>query len=269
MHAPPQAPKDDIKRFQAKYPGLSEKRATLMAMLQHLDEGIGEVVDKLKQEGLFENTLLFFLTDNGGSRAMQADNSPLRGFKGSLDEGGIRTPFIVSWPAKFSGGRTVEAPVISLDILPTSLDALDQLSPAQEFDGKSLLPLLAEKSSTHHETLYWCKGAGEWAVRRGDWKLRSVKGKTELFNIAVDPSEKRNVARKNSERAQELESAYDNWIAQMPQPTADGKKAKTRNQVTRKAGEKKKSKRKKREERTDEETVECALLPVDCKRPNT
>ena len=95
-----------------------------MAMLKHLDDGVGKVVTKLKQEGLFDNTLLFFLTDNGGSKAMHANNAPLRGFKGTLTEGGIRTPFIVSWPKRFSGGRTIDTPIISLDILPTALEAI-------------------------------------------------------------------------------------------------------------------------------------------------
>ncbi|HBT21446.1 MAG TPA: N-acetylgalactosamine 6-sulfatase (GALNS), partial [Verrucomicrobiales bacterium] len=86
-------------------PHLDKKRAILLAMLEHLDNGVGAVVKKLKGEGVWDNTLLFFLTDNGGSKAMQANNGQLRAFKGSLYEGGIRTPWIVSWPAKFKGGR--------------------------------------------------------------------------------------------------------------------------------------------------------------------
>jgi arylsulfatase A-like enzyme len=107
---------------------------------------------------LFENTLLFFLTDNGGSKAMRADNAPLRGFKGSLDEGGIRTPFIVSWPKQFRGGRTIDVPVISLDILPTAFDACGKLPAQNDFDGKTLLPLLTGETTAHHGTLYWSQG---------------------------------------------------------------------------------------------------------------
>ncbi|MCH7728754.1 MAG: sulfatase-like hydrolase/transferase, partial [Planctomycetes bacterium] len=193
VHAPPQAPEEDIAAYRRRFPDIGKKRQVLMAMLKHLDNGVGSVVAKLKQEELFDNTLLFFLTDNGGSRAMDADNTPLRGFKGSLMEGGIRTPFLVSWPAKFKGARTVDTPVISLDILPTAIDATGKLSAKNNFDGKSLLPLLTGDSQAHHDTLFWCKDGDEWAVRRGDWKLRSVKGRSELFNLADDPSEQRNL----------------------------------------------------------------------------
>ena len=123
VHSPAQAPKEDIERMQKRFPHLDKKRAILLAMLEHLDNGVGAVVKKLKAEGVWDNTLLFFLTDNGGSKAMQANNGRLRAFKGSLYEGGIRTPWIVSWPAKFEGGRTLDQPVISLDILPTVIEA--------------------------------------------------------------------------------------------------------------------------------------------------
>lgn len=225
VHAPAEAPQADIDEYRRRFPGLSTERAILMAMLKHLDDGVGDVVARLKQDGLFDNTLLFFLTDNGGSRAMRADNTPLRGFKGSLEEGGIRTPFLVSWPAKFSGKRTIDTPVISLDILPTVLDALGKLPVENDFDGKSLLPLFRGESTTHHDTLYWSKGGdGEWAVRRGDWKLRAVKEQRELFNLADDPSETTNLAEKRPELVQTLSSAFDAWIAQMADPITGGPK---------------------------------------------
>jgi arylsulfatase A-like enzyme len=224
VHAPLQAPQADIDEYRRRFPGIGKDRVILMAMLKHLDDGVGEVVAKLKQEGLFDNTVLFFLTDNGGSKSMSADNTPLHGFKGSLHEGGIRTPFIVSWPAKFSGGRSIDTPVISLDILPTTLDAIGELSTENNFDGKSLLPLLTGQSTTHHDTLYWSEGAegGEWAVRRGHWKLHARNQKVKLFNLAEDPSEQTNLARRQPEMVKPLQGAFDAWIAQMPGPiTAD------------------------------------------------
>lgn len=225
VHAPAEAPQKDIEAYQAKFPGLSKERAILMAMLKHLDDGVGDVVGKLKWEGLFDNTILFFLTDNGGSKAMSADNTPLRGFKGSLDEGGIRTPFIISWPDAFKGGRTVDTPIISFDILPTALDALDKLPDPNEFDGKSLLPLLTGESTSHHDTMFWSKGQeGEWAVRRGNWKLHSVKGKIELVDLGEDPAETKNVADRHQDKVKELSAAYDGWMAEMADPITGGAK---------------------------------------------
>jgi arylsulfatase A-like enzyme len=156
VHAPQQAPAADIERIAKQFPDIGKDRQILMAMLYHLDLGIGSVVKKLKDEKLWDNTLVFFLTDNGGAKAMNASNAPLKGFKSSNYEGGIRTPFIVSWPARFKGGRTLDTPVISIDILPTVLDALGVPTPTKNpFDGKSLLPLLAGKTTKHHDALFW------------------------------------------------------------------------------------------------------------------
>jgi arylsulfatase A-like enzyme len=118
----------------------------------------------------------------------------------------------------------VDTPVISLDILPTTLDALGVQPPENPpFEGKSLLPLLASNTKTHHETLYWSKGDdGEWAVRQGNWKLRSVKGQIELFNLAKDPAETTNVADRNPQLVQSLTSAFDAWIEPMADPITGG-----------------------------------------------
>lgn len=251
VHAPPQAPQADIDEFRRRFPGITEKRTILMAMLEHLDNGVGDVVAKLKNEGLFDNTILFFLTDNGGSRGMGANNAPLRGFKGSLYEGGIRTPFIVTWPAKFTGGRVIDSPVISLDILPTALDAVGQLPAQNDFDGKSLLPLLTDQSKQHRDTLYWSEGgqSGEWAVRRGDWKLHALKKERQLFNLAADPAERRNLAERQPEKVRALSEAFDDWIAQMAEPITSGSKrweaAPNRDDLT----DRKQEKRRKRADR--------------------
>jgi arylsulfatase A-like enzyme len=240
VHAPAEAPEEDIKAYREKFPGLSKERAILMAMLKHLDDGVGDVVGKLKREGLFDNTILFFLTDNGGSKAMSADNTPLRGFKQMLDEGGIRTPFIVSWPDKFKGGRTVDTPVISFDILPTALDALGEMPAHNDFAGKSFLPLLTGESKQHHDTLFWSKGPDdEWAVRRGDWKLHWTKGRMELVNLADDLSETKNLADSNADKVKELSRAYDKWIATMVDPITGGDRRKDESKKTTASSEQK------------------------------
>jgi iduronate 2-sulfatase len=257
VHAPAEAPPADIKQYQKHFPGIGKQRAILMAMLKHLDDGVGEVVAKLKREKLFDNTILFFLTDNGGSKAMRADNTPLRGFKGSLYEGGIRTPFIVSWPAKFSGKQTIDTPVISLDILPTALDAVGALPGKNDFDGKSLLPLLRGQSLSHHDTLYWSKGGfGEWAVRRGEWKIRGLKGNVELFHLSVDPSEKTNLAVKRPAIVKTLSTAFDAWIEPMAEPITGGAKRWEADSKNRSLTEREKKRRKKRTERKKKREAE-------------
>lgn len=221
VHAPAQAPKEDIEHYQKLYPGITRNRAILMAMLEHLDKGVGSVIQKLKDEGQWENTLLVFLTDNGGSKMMQANNGVLRGFKHSLYEGGIRTPWVVSWPAKFKGGRKIDTPIISLDILPTVLDAIGVSAPADTtFDGKSLMPLLAGKSGSTelHKNLFWHNGGGsdgEWAVRQGKWKAHGSKGKYELYDLENDPSETIDLAAKEVGKAKELLGLQEAWLTEM------------------------------------------------------
>ncbi len=229
VHAPAQAPAEDVARFRQQYPELSEGRAILMAMLYHLDLGVGRVVETLKQAGVWEHTLLFLLTDNGGSKSMGAVNTPLRGFKQQNYEGGIRTPFLVSWPAAFKGGRSIATPITSLDILPTALEAARIPLPTDKpLDGKSLLPLLTGKAQKHIDTFYWSEGgaAGGWAVRSGDWKLVQQRGQTkvELFNLAKDPAETTDVAVQSAAKVAELTKLYDTWIDQMAEPMSGAPK---------------------------------------------
>ena len=187
------------------------------------------VVDKLKKEKIWDNTLLFFLTDNGGAAAMDADNGHLRDFKQSVYEGGIRTPWMVSWPDRFKGGRVVDTPIISFDILPTVMDALGESPPeAKDFDGKSILPLIEGKSKTHHEVLYWDTADPKkgWAVRKGDWKLKGDAKAIELYDLKKDPSEATDLAQRNPEKVKSLHALYKAWRAEMPVPDSERPKAK-------------------------------------------
>jgi arylsulfatase A-like enzyme len=215
VHSPAQAPEEDIARFKRQFPEITEARAILMAMLHHLDLGVGRVVDTLKQEGVWENTLLFFLTDNGAKQQNY--------------EGGIRTPFIASWPAGFPGGRAIDTPVSSLDILPTALEAARVALPTDKpLDGRSLLPLLTGKTSQHVETFYWSEGGevGGFAVRSGDWKLVQQRGqaKVELFDLARDPAETTDLAPQNAAKVAELTKLYDAWLDQMAEPLSGAPK---------------------------------------------
>lgn len=235
VHAPSQAPREDIDRWRDKFPELTEQRAILMAMLEHLDDGVGAVVKKLKDTGEWDNTLLFFLTDNGGAGGMEADNGILKGFKQNLSEGGIRTPFLVSWPKRFEGGRTLDHPVISLDILPTVMHAIGNPNPeGKRWDGRSLLPILTGNSDRHHEALFWDNGTKEeWAVRLGDWKIHAKEGESALYHLREDPSETRDLAARKPEMVSELTGLYRKWSAQVK--ASEAKQAARKPTVTRQA----------------------------------
>lgn len=222
VHAPLQAPPDEIARFHTNNPD----RNTLLAMGKRMDDAIGAVVDKLKQTGAWDNTLLFFLSDNGGPLAQSADNTPLRGGKHQDYEGGIRVPFLVCWPAKLKPGES-QAVVSSLDILPTALAAAGLPAPTDKrLDGMNILPLLRGETPAAPRNLFWCSGSEEgwWAVRSGDWKLVAEKGKIGLFDLGKDVAEKNDLARQMPERVQELTALHDAWLAEMANPTKSGGK---------------------------------------------
>jgi arylsulfatase A-like enzyme len=223
VHAPMQAPEEDIKKYSTG----DETRDILMAMLLHLDRGVGEIIKALKDAGVYDNTLIFYLSDNGGSGATHACNAPLRGFKQMDFEGGIRVPFIVSWPGKLKAGSTCDVPVWSTDILATMLAAagLDPLPGSKPLDGKNMLPVLTGKQDKLHDTFYWSAGdEGKWAIRSNDWKLVFDKGEVELFNIVKDPGEANNLKDKHPEKLQELTKLYDAWLAEMVDPAGGGSK---------------------------------------------
>ncbi|MFC1596528.1 sulfatase-like hydrolase/transferase [Planctomycetota bacterium] len=222
VHAPPQAPEDEIEHATG-----DEIRDTLMAMLEHLDDGVGHIVAKLKREELFENTLLFYLTDNGGAAAMHANNAPLRGFKQQDYEGGIRVPWIVSWPARLTAGTTCPVPVCSIDILPTTLAAAGVAAPDNKvLDGMNILPALRGEANTLHEHLFWSSGGrqGKWAIRSGKWKLVAQKDLVELFDLEADLGETTDLAEQSPEKVAELTRLYDAWLDQMAEPAHGGGK---------------------------------------------
>ena len=123
----------------------------------------------------------------------------------------------MSWPAKFDGGRTIDTPVISLDILPTALDAVGVEPPSGSAVRRQEPAAAARpgKSTEHHKALYWSDGGteGEWAVRQGDWKLHGLRDDRELFNLAADPSERSDLAAEHPERVAELSARFDDWLA--------------------------------------------------------
>ncbi|WP_237226015.1 sulfatase [Rubinisphaera sp. JC750] len=221
-HAPDQVTREHLKKTEhIEYGG----RAVYGAMVAAMDEGIGRVVQALKDQNLQDDTLIFFYSDNGG-RATLARNFPYRGHKGMLFEGGIRVPFCVSWPEQIQGGRRYENPITALDIFPTALaaagvDSADNL----KLDGVNLLPYLAgNKNARPHDQLFWRYACGNdvfgYAVREGDWKLvySVYKGKHLLFDLKADPWERNDLAEQHPEHVQKLTALYRDWDEELLDP---------------------------------------------------
>lgn len=179
-------------------------RKTYAAMVAALDDNIGRLLQVLKKQGLLENTMLWFISDNGGysqSYHAHASNGPLRGEKGSLYEGGIRVPAMVMWKGQIKPAQVADAVVCNVDILPTlcSIAGGADLLPAAHLDGMDLRPVLFARQSPGRALLW--KFGGQTAVRQGQWKL--VNGK-ELFNLDADLSETKNLATQYPEKVKQL-----------------------------------------------------------------
>ena len=216
VHAPLQAPADEIARFNTG----NTSRNTLLAMGKRMDDAIGNVIAKLKREGVWHNTLLFFISDNGGPLAQTAVNAPLRGGKHQDYEGGIRVPFLVCWPAQLKPGES-QAVVSSLDILPTALAAAGVAGPLDKpLDGINLLPVLRGELPAPSRNLFWCSGSNEgwWAVRSGDWKVVNEKARIGLFDLSKDVSEANDLSKQMPEKVLELTKLHDAWLSDMMNP---------------------------------------------------
>jgi arylsulfatase A-like enzyme len=215
-HTPLQAPKEWLEKFAHIQP---EQRRTYAAMVAAMDAAIGGVMAKLDETKQTENTLIFFVSDNGGPNLAKrtgvnfTDNTPLRGAKGDLYDGGMRVPFLVSWPAKIKPG-TYDQPVIALDFLPTAIAAAESTAPAN-LDGVNLLPFLTcEKTTAPHDLLFWRTGGpgGTNAVRRGPMKLvRIGKAAPELYDLSTDIGESKNIAAEKPQVVAELLTAIAEW----------------------------------------------------------
>lgn len=214
-HRPLQAPPELV----AKYAGAaSDHRARYLAMVDSLDRNVGRLLEELETTALRQDTVVFFLSDNGGVHPARsgpsndyADNAPLRDGKGSLFEGGIRVPFVASWPGRWPSGAAYPAPVISLDIAATAL-GLAGVTPEQPLDGVDLDPFLrGEVSGAPHEALFWRNGF-EYAVRGPDWKLVLHEDQPpRLYRPDEDPGETRDRAALRPEPAERLAALWTEW----------------------------------------------------------
>lgn len=186
------------------------------AMIRSLDRNIGRVLQQLKDQGLDDNTLVIFTSDNGGAHYIGLDgiNSPYRGWKATFFEGGIHVPFFMRWPGAIPAGSSVMAPVSHFDIFATAVAAAGQKAPGDRtIDGVNLLPFIkGEAPGRPHDLLFWRTGT-YLTVRAGDWKLQvSEQPKKDwLFNLAADPTEKTNLATQEPARVAALKAQLLAW----------------------------------------------------------
>jgi arylsulfatase A-like enzyme len=233
QHAPLEAPKKYLDRFTNI---ADEKRKIFAAMMSGMDDAIGRVMAKFREIGQEESTVYFFIGDNGGpTQSTTSQNGGLRGFKMTTFEGGPRVPFLAQWKGKLPAGKVYDFPVMNLDVLPTLVTAAGgQVEPAWKLDGVDLLPyVMGANKARPHETMYWRYGP-QWGIRHGDMKLvvsKGGSGQPELYDLANDRNETKDLASAQPEKARQLQVLYNAWSAEQAEPSAPdapagGKKAK-------------------------------------------
>lgn len=209
-HAPIQPPDECLNKVKERNPGISDKRTALVALIEQLDNGIGKVIETLKKTGAYENSLIFFISDNGGQLADGANNGDLRDGKGTVYEGGIRVPAFVVWPGVIKEKTITKEPVQTMDVFPTCAEAAG-ITITSKIDGVSFLSLLKESTQKlEPRKLYFTRREGNMnfggntiqAVIDGDWKLlqNSPFAPYELYNLKDDPAEKNNLIQTQQER---------------------------------------------------------------------
>ncbi len=221
-HGPLQAPPEALARVDSI---ADPRRRTYAAMVTALDDGVGAVLSLVEELGLTESTLVFFLSDNGGpTPANASNNSPLRATKGTVYEGGVRVPFVVSWPGRLPAGSRYEPLVSALDIFSTAVAAAGIELPGN-LDGVDLMPYLTgAQSEAPHDQLYWYSDeGGQYATRTGESKLvRILNREPELYAIDNDISESHDVSDASKSLTDELVRAIDAWHAPHPGPAWPG-----------------------------------------------
>lgn len=253
VHTPLKAPQDLIEKYQKKAAALPDAggeefadeeqawptnrprrvrirqcHAIYAAMMESMDQAVGRVLDKLDDLGIADNTVVLFMSDNGGlstSEGSPTSNLPLRGGKGWLYEGGIREPYMICWPGATEPGSTCNTPVNSTDFYPTILEIASlEPKPEQHRDGVSLVPLLTGKGDISREALYWHYphysnqgGVPGAAIRMGRYKLieRFEDGRIHLYDLEQDIGEKNDLAEKMPEKVAEMKTKLHAWYKEV------------------------------------------------------
>ena len=252
IHSSLEARPASLAKFKAKQPGAQHKNALYAACLYDLDDGVGLLLNKLKELGLDKNTLFIFTSDNGGTQ--QSSQEPLRGNKGCYYEGGIREPFIAYWPGVIKAGATNTTPIHNVDLYPTFLAVADaRIPPDKLLDGESLLPLFKGNGKLKRQAIFWhfpgylddpvirgrdpvFRSRPVSTIRKGDWKLHlyheewqldggrdklDTNNAVELYNLAADIGERNNLANSNRAKRDELLDDLLQWCkaVNVPLPT--------------------------------------------------
>lgn len=221
VHWPMEAPPKLIKKYENRI-GYGLKDARYGAMIEALDAAVGRVLAALDKHNLADNTIVIFTSDNGGYLGV-ADNRPLRSGKGFLYEGGLRVPLIVRWPGVVEPKSVCRTPVVSMDFFPTIVEAAKlKYKLKTPLDGESLMPLLLAKGKLKRKALYFHYPNYAWhgrnklggAIREGDYKLieRYADGSLELYNLANDLGETRNLAKEMPRKAAALRAKLRRWL---------------------------------------------------------
>ncbi|GGZ16682.1 hypothetical protein GCM10007049_06320 [Echinicola pacifica] len=228
-HVPLEATEKYLKRFPGDMP---ERRRYCLAMMSAIDDGVGQIKETLEELGLLENTLIFFISDNGAPLKIDKKdipisfkggawdgslNGPLVGEKGMITEGGIRVPYIISWPKVLPKGKVYHRPVISLDVAATAL-AVAGLDPNPNLDGVNLIPFLKESLRTDpHENLYW-RFWNQTAIRSGDFKYLVAGNKEYLFDLSESPVEDENIISQYPQLAAVMRKKLERWTDELKNP---------------------------------------------------
>ncbi|QEG00941.1 Arylsulfatase [Stieleria maiorica] len=233
VHTPIQGEPELVKKYQQKQPGQLHDHPVMAAMIESVDRGVGRIIDSIDSLGQTENTIIVFTSDNGGY-GPATSMKPLKGYKGTYYEGGIREPMFIVWPGVTKAGTTCDAPVINLDLFPTFCEMTGAKLPDQPIDGVSLCPLLAGEPDGVFESrsLFWhfpaylqsyqrLDGQRDLLyrsrpcsiIRNGTWKLHEYfeDGGLELYDLQADPGESTNLAESQPQQRERLHGLLKTW----------------------------------------------------------
>jgi arylsulfatase A len=220
-----ESPEENLKKFRGKFPEKDTAKpvnAHYAAMMERLDAAVGRIVQSIDDQGLRDNTLIVFTSDNGatfeertyGAPAFHDSNKPFRGQKRSLEEGGIRMPSFVRWPGRVPAGVRSTVPIHMTDVHPTLMAAAG-LAPGRDVDGMNLLDVWTGKAQAPDRTLFWEFTAEGWdmhAAMRGDWKFLQIGTNKWLYNVKDDPQERRTRAQEYPEIFKSLQDELQAWL---------------------------------------------------------